>query len=41
MTVTDVSGIDDSTRLDPVFVASFDQRVDADAIVELIEFESR
>jgi hypothetical protein len=38
--VIDLVGISDSTRLDPVFVATFDQRVDADAIVELIEFES-
>jgi len=38
--VTDMLGLSDSTRLDPVFVATFDQRVDADAIVELIDFES-
>ena len=36
VTVIDVFGLGDSTRLDPVFVATFDQRVDADAIVELI-----
>ena len=40
VTVTGLSGLDDSTRLDPVFVATFDQRVDPASIVELIEFES-
>ncbi len=40
VTVVDLLGVGDSTRLDPVFVATFDQRVDADDIVELIEFES-
>ena len=38
--VIDLAGVSDSTRLDPVFVATFDQRVDADSIVELIDFES-
>ena len=40
VTVTNLFGPSDSMRLDPVFVATFDQRVDADAIVELIEFEA-
>ena len=40
VTVADVFGLSDSTRLDPVLVATFDQRVDPDAIVELIDFQS-
>ena len=40
VTVTGLSGLSDSTGLDPVFVATFDQRVDPASIVELIEFES-
>ncbi|MGA9277126.1 alpha-2-macroglobulin family protein [Ilumatobacter sp.] len=38
VTVTDLSGLGESTRLDPVFVATFDQRVDAESVVDLIDF---
>ncbi|WP_158412165.1 alpha-2-macroglobulin family protein [Ilumatobacter nonamiensis] len=38
VTITELSGLSGSTRLDPVFVAMFDQRVDPDAVVELIDF---
>ncbi|BAN03677.1 hypothetical protein YM304_33630 [Ilumatobacter coccineus YM16-304] len=35
-----VTGLSDSMPLEPVFVAQFDQRVDSDAIVELIDFSA-
>lgn len=38
--VESLSGLSSSMRLDPVFVARFDQRVDRDAIIELIDFSA-
>lgn len=35
-----ISGITDSMGLDPVFVATFDQRVDADVVLSAIRFEA-
>ncbi|MFK7919544.1 MAG: alpha-2-macroglobulin family protein [Ilumatobacter sp.] len=40
VTVTGLTGVGESMGLDPVFVATFDQRVDADAVVSLIEIDA-
>ena len=38
--VGDLSGLTESTRLDPVFVATFDQRVDPASIVDVVDLQS-
>ena len=40
VTVTGLSGLGESTGLDPVFVATFDQRVDAESIIDMVDFAS-
>lgn len=40
VTVTGLFGLSDSMRLDPVFVATFDQSVDPDVVLAAIEFEA-